>query len=88
MEQVTAFTKQQYMNELKDFTIKKNENEMRTQERILQKEICQIMPGVKEKYEQEYKRMEEQRLAYQGTEKPDHIFRNPRRKFPWNDNLR
>lgn len=88
LEQFTTYTRQQLMQEVKEYALKKSENDVRTQERILQKEICQIMPGVKEKYEQEIKRVEEQRAAYQGTEKPEYIFRNPRRKFPWTDNLR
>lgn len=88
LEQLTPYTKQQLMNEVKEYAIKKSENDVRTLERILQKEINQIMPGVKEKYDQDVKRVEEQRAAYPGTEKPEHIFRNPRRKFPWNDNLR
>lgn len=88
LEQLTPYTKQQMVNEVKEYAIKKIENDVRTQERILQKEINQIMPGVKEKYDQEMKRVEEQRAANQGTEKSEHTFRNPRRKFPWNDNLR
>ncbi|XP_055325031.1 yemanuclein isoform X2 [Sitodiplosis mosellana] len=88
LEHLTPCTKQQMMNEVKDYAIKKSEMDVRTQERILQKEINQIMPAVKERFDQEMKRVEEQRAAHQGSEKPEHTFRNPRRKFHWNDSLK
>lgn len=88
LEQFLPFTKQQLVNEVNEYEIKRIESSVRTQERILQKEINQIMPGVKEKYDMDVKRIEELRAAYKGSEKPEHQYRNPRRKFPWNDSLR
>lgn len=88
LEKCLPYTKQQMINEVNDCEIKKIEKNVRDQERILQKEINQIMPGVKEKYDSDVKRIEEQRAAHQGTDKAEHQFRNPRRKFPWNDSLR
>ncbi|XP_031620313.1 yemanuclein-like isoform X2 [Contarinia nasturtii] len=88
LEQFTSYTKQQLMNEVKDYAVKKSENDVRTQERSLQKDITQIMPSLKEKYDQDSKRIDEQRAAYHGTEKPEQVFKNPRRKFVWNEHLR
>lgn len=88
LENVLPYNKQQLLNERNEYAIQKIENEVRIQERNVQKDINQIMPGVKERYEMELKKVEEQRSAYQGSEKPEHQFRNPRRRFPWNDNLR
>lgn len=76
------------MNEVKEYAIRKCENDVRTQERNLQKEINQIMPSLMEKYDIELKRIEEQRAAIPGTDKPEHVLRNPRRKFQWTENLR
>lgn len=87
LEKVLPYNKKQLMNEIKEFAIRKCENDVRTLERNLQKEINQIMPGVKEKYDIEVKKIEEQKAAYQGTDKHEHKFRNPPRKFPWTDNL-
>lgn len=88
LEQLTPYSKQHLMNEVTEYAIKKNENEVRTQERILQKEINQMMPVIKEKYDIDVKKIDQQRATYQGNEKPEHLFRYPRRKFPWNDSLR
>lgn len=88
LEHLTPYSKQQLSNEVKEYVIKKNEIEVRTLERILQKEINQIMPGIRQKYEQEMKRVEEQRMAHQGTDRPEQSIRNPRRKFVWSESLR
>lgn len=90
LEKCLPYTKQQLTSEVNEYAIKKSESDVRTHERNLQKEINQIMPSIKEKYEYEVKRTEEQRAAYQALpgEKPEHQIRNPRRKFQWNDNLR
>lgn len=88
MEQLTPYTKQQLTSEVNEHAIKKSENDVRTHERILQKEINQIMPGVEERYLHEVKKAEELKAAAKGTDKSEQIIRNPRKKFPWNDNLR
>lgn len=88
LEQLTPYSKQHLMNEVKEYAIKKSESDVRTKERMLQKKINHIMPSLKEKYDIDLKKAEEQRASYQGTEKPEHLFRNPRRKFQWNEDLR
>lgn len=88
MEQVMPYTKQSLMHEVREYAIKKSENDVRTQERNVQKDISQIMPSIIERYDQEVKKIDEQRAAYQGTEKPESVFKNPRRKFVWNEHLR
>lgn len=88
LENVLPHSKQQLVNEVKEYAIRKCENEVRALERNLQKDINQIMPGIKERYDSDLKRVEEQRAAYHGSEKPEQQFRNPRKKFPWNDSLR
>lgn len=88
LEKVLPYSKSQLMNEVKEYAIRKCENDVRTQERNLQKEINQIMPSLMEKYDIELKRIEEQRAAIPGTDKPEHVLRNPRRKFQWTENLR
>lgn len=88
LEQLLPFTKQQMISEVNEYEIRKIEESVRTQERNLQKDINQIMPGVKEKYDVDVKRIDEQRAAQQGTDKSDHQFRYPKQKFAWNDSLR
>lgn len=65
------------MSEVKEFEIAKCENDVRANERILQKEINDMMPVVLEKYELDLKKV---------IGNPE--LRNPRKKFPWNNNLR
>lgn len=88
MEHFTPYTKQQFISEVNEYAIKKSEIEVRTHERILQKEINQILSDPIKKYKEDCDRVKEQRAAYQGTEKPEHVFRYPRRKCQWNDNLK
>lgn len=78
------------MNEFQEYVIRKCEDEVRTQERVLQNEINQMMPSIKEKYEIEIKKLVQQRaVSLQGSaEKPEQLLRYPRCKFPWKDSLR
>lgn len=88
MEHFTPYTKQQFINEVNEHAIKKSEDEVRTHERNLQKEINQIMPDLVKKWKNDCAHVDVQRAAYKGTEKPEHVFRYPRRKFQWNENLK
>lgn len=82
------YSKQQLEKEVNDIAIKKIQTEVRCLEREVQMEINNLMPGATTNYEIDLKRVEEQRALYKGNEKPEHQFRNPRRKFPWNSKLR
>lgn len=82
------YSKQQFEKEVNDIAIKRTQSEVRSLEREMQMEINNLMPNAEANYKIELKRVEDQRALYKGNEKPDHQFRNPRRKFPWNNKLK
>lgn len=88
LERVLPYSKHQLTNEVKEYAIKKCESEVRTMERTLQKDINQIMPIAKEKYENDVKKIEQQRAMCQTNDKSDVQIAKAKRRFPWNDKLR
>lgn len=82
------YSKQQFEKEVNDIAIKRIQSEVRSLEREMQMEISNVMPNAETTYKIELKRVEDQRAMHKGSEKPEHQFRNPRRKFPWNNKLK
>lgn len=76
------------LNEVKNFIIKKDEDSLRGLERQVHKLIKEIMPAADTNYKLAVKRIDELRLANKNGDKPEQQFKNPRKKFPWDDNLR
>lgn len=88
LESHLPFTIQVWMDELKKFGIGKAENSLKTSERQVRKLITEIMPNVLENYQVELKRVNDLKAAAKLSDKPEQQFKNPRKKFPWNENLR
>lgn len=88
LEKVLPYSYQQFEKEVNDIAINKIQSEVRSLEREMQMEINNLMPGAEANHKIDLKRVEEQRAMYKGSEKPEHQFRNPRRKFPWNIKLK
>lgn len=88
LEKVLPYSKQQLEKEVNDIGIRRIQSEVRSLEREMQMEINSVMPNAEANYKLELKRVEEQRAIYKGSDKPEHQFRNPRRKFPWNNKLK
>lgn len=77
------------MNEVNKFAIGKAENSLKTSERQVRKLITEIMPNVLENYQTELKRVNDLKAAAKLSDKlTEQQFKNPRKKFPWNENLR
>lgn len=88
LEKVLPYSKQQFEKGVNDIAITKIQSEVRSLEREMQMEINNLMPSADANYKIELKRVEDLRAMHKGSEKPEQQFRNPRRKFPWNNKLR
>lgn len=82
------YSKQQLEKEVNDITIKRIQSEVRSLEREMQMEINNVMENAETTYKIDLKRVEDLRAMHKGSDKPEHQFRNPRRKFPWNSKLK
>lgn len=76
------------MNEVNKFAIVKAENSLKTSERQVRKLITEMMPNVLGNYQLELEHVNDLRAAAKLSDKPEQQFKNPRKKFPWNENLR
>lgn len=91
LESHLPFSKQIWVNEVNKFTIAKVESSLKslkTSERQVQKLITEIMPNALDNYQVELKSVNDLRAAAKLSDKSEQQFKDPRKKFPWNENLR
>lgn len=88
LERHLPFSKQIWMNEVNNFAIGKVENSLKATERQVRKSIMEIMPNVLDNYQAELKRVNDLKAAAKLNDKTEQQFKNPRKKFVWNESLR
>lgn len=79
---------------MKKVRISREEQKTRHVEQRLKESIDQLMPSVIKKYKTECGKVDEQKRAAleealkKGLDKSEQHFKNPRKKFPWTDEIR